>query len=146
VKSLRLGPAAFCCLLFGLVQLTQGQTGNLRFPESRSFSPGKLWLEWKQAERTGFVRGFIVGHGNGYDSGCITASSDSKDSCPEADSVTCVQKQHLFRKDVPFYEKFVTDFYSRYPEDRDVPMRILILQADDKSPDEVHQWLAEKSE
>lgn len=142
--------SAICCLLLGLlglVQITEGQAGPARFPESRSYSPGKLWLGWTSAERTGFVRGFIVGHGDGCQTGCRTAESNSTDSKGAGgDLDPCLQQRHLFHREVPSYEKFVTDLYNRYPMDRDVPLRVLLLQADEKTPDEVHRWLAKKSE
>ena len=45
-----------------------------------------------------------------------------------------------------FYEQFITDFYSRYTMDRDVPVRVLLQQADEKTPEELHQWLSQKPE
>lgn len=124
-----------------------GQEGSLRFPESRSYSPGQVWLEWTSAERIGFVRGFIVGHGNGYQSGCRIAETN-RTSSKKADNGfdPCLQQRHLFRREAPFYEQFITDFYNRYSMDRDVPIRILLLHADEKTADEVHHWLAKKSD
>ncbi len=126
---------------------TYAQEGSLRFPESRSYSPGQVWLEWTAAERIVFVRGFIVGHGDGYQSGCRNAETGRTTSKKAEDrSESCSQKRHLFRKQASFYEQFITDFFSRYTMDRNVPVRILLLQADEKTPDEVHQWLAKKSD
>jgi hypothetical protein len=147
VKRSSVWASMICCSLFCLVLPAYGQAGSLRFPESRSYSPGKVWLGWNSNERTGFVRGFIVGHGEGYQSGCRgaeTNSTDSKASDNEFDP--CLQQRHLFRREVPFYEQFITDFYNRYSMDRDVPVRVLLLQADEKTPSEVHQWLSKKSD
>ena len=124
-----------------------GQEGSLRFPESRSYSPGQVWLEWTSAERIGFVKGFIVGHGDGYQSGCrATETNRTSSKKAGSGSDSCLQQRHLFRKEAPFYEQFITDFFNRYSMDRDVPVRILLLQADEKSPDEIHQWLAKKAD
>lgn len=137
--------ASIFCSLFCLVLPVYGQAGSLRFPESRSYSPGKVWLGWSPAERTGFVRGFIIGHGDGYESGCRSAETNGSRSQVAANQLDpCLQHRHLFRKDAAFYEHFITEFYSRYAMDRDVPVRVLVLQADDKTPDEVHEWLAKK--
>lgn len=123
-----------------------GQESSLRFPESGSYSPGKLWLEWTQGERIGFVKGFIVGHAEGYKSGCRTAETSGSDSRGASSGFDpCLQQRHLFGKDAEFYEQFVTDFYSQYVMDQDVPVRVLLQQADKKTPEEVHQWLAKKS-
>jgi hypothetical protein len=136
----------FCSLLCLLLP-AYGQVGRLRFPESRSYSPGQVWLGWSSAERTGFVRGFIMGHGDGYQSGCRAAETNSTESKMAANEFDpCLQQRHLFRKEAPIYEHFITDFYNRYPMDRDVPVRVLLVQADEKTPDQVHQWLAKKSD
>lgn len=129
-------------LLCGVLQLN-AQAGSLRFPESRSYSPGKLWLGWSPAERTGFVRGFIVGNVDGYRRAC--AISRAVDTNPSDTADPCLKELHLFHHEPPYYEKFVTDFYKAHSEDRDVPLRILLLQADEKTPEQVHQWLATKS-
>lgn len=133
-----------CSLIF-LIVVADGQTRPLRFPESRSISPGKIWLGWSLAERTGFVKGFIVGHGDGFMHGCQVAEingAESRIAPNEFDP--CLKRQHLFGKQILFYEQFITNFYRRYSMDRDVPVRALLLQADEKTPDEVHQWLVKK--
>lgn len=147
MKRLSVWAGMFSSLLVCLVSLTYGQERPLRFPESRSYSPGQVWLEWTPAERTGFVKGFIVGHGEGYQSGCRIAGANSIGSRKTSNELDpCLQQRHLFRKEAPFYERFITDFYNRYSMDRDVPVRVLLLQADEKTPDDVHQWLAKKPE
>lgn len=134
-------------LLLGMALQAQEQAGSARFPESRSYSPGEIWLGWTSDERTGFVRGFITGHGDGYQSGCRAAETNSADSgSASGDFDSCLQQRHLFRKEVQFYQQFITSFYNRYAMDRDVPVRVLLLQADEKTPEEVHQWLTKKSE
>jgi hypothetical protein len=145
VKRLGIWESMILYSLFSLVLPVYGQAGPLRFPESRSYSPGKVWLGWSPAERTGFVRGFIIGHGDGYQSGCRSAETNSTRSRMAANQFDpCLQQRHLFRKQAGFYEQFITDFYNRYAMDRDVPVRVLLLQADEKTPDEVHDWLAKK--
>jgi hypothetical protein len=145
VKRSNVGVHAIFCSLLWVVVPAYGQAGSLRFPESRSFSPGKTWLEWTPAERTGFVKGFIIGHGEGYQSGCRVAETNSIGSRRAGnESKPCLQQRHLFRKEALFYEQFITDFYDRYSMDRDVPVRVLLLQADEKTPAGVHQWLTKK--
>ena len=91
----------FCSLLCLLLP-AYGQVGRLRFPESRSYSPGQVWLGWSSAERTGFVRGFIMGHGDGYQSGCRAAKTNSTESQMAANEFDpCLQQRHLFRKEAP---------------------------------------------
>jgi hypothetical protein len=103
-------------------------------------------LEWTPSERKGFVRGFIVGHGDGYRQACNESEAASPHTTAAGEFDPCLKKQHLFERDLSYYEKFVSDFYSRYPRDRDVPVRVLLLQADQKTPQEVAEWLAKKDE
>src|SRR5689334_20097925 len=65
VKSALINAAALFAVLFSFIGDGHGQAARARYPESRSYSPGSLWLAWTSAERIGFVRGFIVGHGDG---------------------------------------------------------------------------------
>jgi hypothetical protein len=70
---------------------------------------------------------------------------NSPNSGRTGDFDPCLKEQHLFQRDLSCYEKFVTDFYTRYPQDEDVPVRVLLLQADQKTIQEVHEWLAKKN-
>lgn len=133
-------------LLLCLPCYVESQAGSpsVRFPESRSYSPGRIWLEWSPSERTGFVRGFIVGHEEGYRQACTASVTNNRVTASTTGFDPCLEKRHLFKKDLSYYEQFVTDFYNRYTEDRDVPLRILLSQADERTPNEVHEWLAKK--
>ena len=122
----------------------QASHSTARFPESRSYSPGKMWLEWTPPERIGFVRGFVVGHEEGYRKACTTSQERNRAAAPITGFDPCLEKRHLFKKELPYYEHFITDFYNRYAEDRDVPLRVLLLQADERAPNQVHEWLAKK--
>jgi hypothetical protein len=132
-------------MLFCVVSPAHGQAGPARFPESRSYSPGKLWLQWTPSERTGFVRGFIVGHGDGYRQACNVSTAISPTPTKAEDFDPCLKKQHLFERDLAYYEKFITDFYTQYSRDQDVPLRVLLLQADQRTIQEVHEWLSKTS-
>jgi hypothetical protein len=103
-----------------------------------------MWLEWGVPERTGFVRGFIVGHKEGHEGVCTSLAADSRSVASASGFDPCLAKRHLFKKDLSYYEQLITDFYNQYSEDRDVPLRILLLQADERTPKEIHVWLAKK--
>jgi hypothetical protein len=142
VRMLR--TCSLIAMTVSMVSLVYAQGGALRFPESRSYSPGKVWLGWSSAERTGFVRGFIIGENDGFRRACAISQASELRQATGDDP--CLKEQHLFHKDLPYYEKFVTDFYNEYSTDRDVPVRVLVVSADDKTPAQVHQWLAAKGE
>jgi len=89
-------------MLLCTVSQLNAQAGGLRFPESRSYSPGKLWLEWSPSERAGFVRGFIVGHDDGYRRACALTRAGSPHTGAASDVDPCLKEQHLFHKDLPY--------------------------------------------
>jgi hypothetical protein len=141
---------SYICLMLFLCVGSQldGQSGSrtARFPESRSYSPGDMWLKWSPSERTGFVRGFIVGHDDGFREACtILVAANNAATSVNGGIDPCLVKLHLFKKDLSYYGQFITDFYNQHSEDRDVPLRILLLQADQRTPEEVHQWLGKQN-
>jgi hypothetical protein len=58
----------------------------------------------------------------------------------------CLQPQHEFQSAINRYEEFVTAFYLDYPDDRDLPIRMLLKFADEKSLEQVHQWVNQPPE
>jgi hypothetical protein len=133
-------------LLLCVTLQVDGQSGSktARFPETRSYSPGDMWLSWSPSERTGFVRGFIVGQNDGFRAACaISIDANTTSASVNQGIDPCLEKLHVFKKDLSDYGQFITDFYNKHSEDKDVPLRILLLQADQRTPEEVHQWLKE---
>ena len=117
----------------------QSESHTARFPESRSIEPGKIWLHWSQSERRGSVKGFLIAYREAYRQSCVASAIDSG-----TDDTLCLARQQVFRREVAYYQSFVTEFYTRYPEDRDVPMRMLLMSADDRTQSEIHESLSKK--
>jgi len=137
---LRLIPIFLLCV--SLQADAQSGSQTARFPESRSYSPGDMWLNWSPSERTGFIRGFIVGHNDGFRAACaISIDANNASTNVNQGFDPCLEKLHLFKKELPFYAQAISDFYKQHSEDKDVPLRILLLQLDQRTPEEVHQWL-----
>jgi hypothetical protein len=141
----RLVPMLLLCVNMRL----DGQSGSKtsRFPETRSYSPGDMWLSWSPSERTGFVRGFIVGQNDGFRAACtISIEANTDSTIVNQGSDACLEKLHLFKKELSDYSRFITDFYDKHSEDKDVPLRILLVEADQRTPEEVHQWLRKETQ
>jgi hypothetical protein len=115
-----------------------------RFPDSRFVPEGDVWMSWNHSQRDMFVRGYIAGHREGYRLACRTALKVMKplETISESPFSQCMAGGQGFRKEISHYEKFLTEFYSKYPGDRDVPLRILLAEAEDKTLEQVHEWVS----
>jgi hypothetical protein len=100
-------------------------------------------MSWNHVQRDMFIRGFLVGHREGFRRACIATIDLVKSTGkPDANGTSsCFASEQFFRKEVSYYENFVTDFYTKYPEDRDLPLRILIEDSEEKTPEQVHEWM-----
>jgi hypothetical protein len=108
-----------------------------RFVESKGHLQGEIWLGWGSNARVQFVRGFLTGYDDGWHGACgnsFTGNREQLESCQAA-------AQPFHRVSDAFYTNYLTQFYLSYPEDRDIPMRMLIHFADDESAEQVHVWV-----
>jgi len=112
-----------------------------RFVESKGRLQGEIWLGWGSNARVQFVRGFLTGYDDGWQGACgngvtgLTGDRERLESCQGA--------AHPFhRVSDAYYVNFLTHFYLSYPEDRDIPMRMLIHFADEKTAEQVHEWVS----
>jgi hypothetical protein len=82
-----------------------------------------------------------------FEGGCRTVDNakpvSGKAQSPEDTPIgRCLAQEQLLRKEVSHYENFVTGFYRKYPEDRDLPLRILIEASEEKTPEQIHEWVS----
>jgi|SRR5947209_9883301 len=111
-----------------------------RFVESRGKLQGETWLSWGADARLQFVRGLLVGYLYGGRQACSLATSQYDLTTSRKLSRECEQNVHHFRQGPEYYADFVTNFYLSYPDDRDIPMRMLIEFADEKNVEQIHDW------
>jgi hypothetical protein len=123
-------------------------TKHARFPASRTVMPGEIWLSWPFPFRVWFAQAALAGYRAGYDEGCRDAKTHGKGTQagdrqkPEDD--VCPNGSR-FRNEGIHYARQMTDFYTQHPEDRDVPLALLVAELigpKPKTPDEIHQWLS----
>jgi hypothetical protein len=110
------------------------RTGT-RFVESRGRFEGDIWLSWGSGARVQFVRGFLIGYRHGEWGACAQSWPGHRERLDK-----CEQAAHRFRRSLEGYEKFVTNFYLSYADDRDIPMQTLLEFADEESAEQVHEW------
>ena len=124
------------------------------FPTDRTRGEGKIWLEWDQSQRKGFVLGYVWGIDRGFHDGCSALAGSS--STPDAIDPSkgrdlldnplqhCMAKLPTFSKEASYYVAQITKFYETYPQDKDLPLRQLFAQMEDssnnKTLEQIHSW------
>ena len=120
----------------------------LPFPDARVNGPtdiaqGNLWMGWPAEHQLGYVQGWLEGAYWGYFNACTKAHV-------AAPSVPHLQDKCLANIPAPnltseAYLAQVTEFYSKYPHDRALPIRRLLrkLLEPCMTVDGVHKWLDE---
>jgi len=113
---------------------------------------GDAWLGLNQDTRFGFAWGYINGVSSGFAEGCVAYSrivpahnvplrSDPLGKCFNT-------KGRGFSKSVDFYVGKITELYSAFPEDRDVPIGEVLKKLSDSenmTPQEIHLWYEQHS-
>ncbi len=96
------------------------------------------------------MKGFVIAYKDGAIKGCriafdafdrVAPSADIKGHLP--DPSMCFAENARFDRTVQYYEDSVTSFYTTYPVDDDVPIRVLIEEfSAHKTPAEFHNSLS----
>jgi hypothetical protein len=120
---------------------------SARFPASRTIMPGEVWLSWETPIRQWFVKGFMAGYEVGYHEGCKDAASDAKttQSDKSQDADRSCPNEEVFNNKAGVYERQMTEFYVKYPQDRDLPLPTLarmLVSRQPKTLQQVHDWVS----
>jgi hypothetical protein len=104
---------------------------------------GDLWLKWKHGARESYVWGFTEGYTKGQMDGCEQgrkySRGDIKSSHEDASEHSCPKEEHDFSKGSDYLVRAITDFYTRYPEDRDIYIdEILDLLGKGQTLEQIH--------
>jgi len=93
---------------------------------------GDMWLRWDRSARVAFVMGDLRGLWDGQGAGCGDAKLELR-SLPGVVGLTpelaekirfqCANKFKLPARPFDSYEQVITDFYTRFPEDRGVEIQ-----------------------
>jgi len=124
------------------------------FPTDRARGEGKIWLQWGESQRKGFVLGYVWGIDRGFHNGCsaLAQSSSTPDSIDHSKGPDpldnplqhCMEKLPTFSKEGSYYVTRITKFYETYPQDQDLPLRQLFAQLEDssnnKTLEQIHSW------
>jgi hypothetical protein len=104
---------------------------------------GTLWLKTSQEARTAYVDGYIDGLLRGFGRGCLTGTKgmQATEPGPDADPFhKCLLGNFSFSRTSGEYAKLITEFYERFPDDRDVRvLEVLIKLSQGLSLEQLHQ-------
>lgn len=124
---------------------------DLPLPEARVIgsddeAEGNLWMRWSGDHRLGYVQGYLTGAFWGYFSAC-TKVQIAAPSLP-ALRETCMSQIPAASLTSERYMELVTKFYSKYPQDRALPIRRVLLKLLEPgmTVDGIHKWLDEMIE
>jgi hypothetical protein len=136
--------------LFGLFGQSIAQSAppvrSLPMPEARvnggpEHAQGNVWLRWPADHQLGYVQGWMDGGYWGYFDAC----TEARLAAPSARGLQEKCMEHIWSSHLTPEEYLakVTEFYSKYPEDRALPIRRLLgkFLEPDMTVDRVHKWL-----
>jgi hypothetical protein len=103
---------------------------------------GDIWLKWNLKEHQLFVSGFILGYVNGNENGCAVGTANwpiQPGTEYEAERLRKCRENVDFSRHADEFIALVTDFYRRYPNDRDLnPEEILEQLGKGLTLDQIH--------
>src|SRR5262249_32297966 len=113
---------------------------------------GDNWLGWSTAARETYVSGFMMGYTIGHSDGCKQGTrgrpKPPTQGIENDPARKCDEQELNFSKRSDYFAKEITDFYSRYPQDRDIyPYEVLEQLGKGLSIEEIdkHPFLRHKS-
>jgi hypothetical protein len=110
-----------------------------------------MWLKWDKSSRLAFIMGNLRDHWDGVEAGCFDANRAVRSLpgisgfTPEADEemrMDCGNRYKPSDRTFESYEQQITNFYTRYPEDRIIEIQdvLLLLAGDPKlTAEDVHK-------
>ena len=97
---------------------------------TRTCCEGEQWLRWTDEVRQTYVLAFVLGYSKGYVKGCDIGgrnlATDSKPGLENDPTRNCRHEGLDFSKGTNYFVRLITDFYTRFPSDRDVYVEELI--------------------
>jgi hypothetical protein len=137
-------------LTFGLLGLSVAQdvppVRSLPMSEAKvnggpEFAQGNLWMHWTADHQLGFVQGWMEGSYWGYFDAC----TEARIAAPTAAGIQdkCMAHIPATHQSSEEYSARVTEFYSKYPQDRALPIRRLLgkFLEPGMTAEGVHKWL-----
>jgi hypothetical protein len=109
----------------------------------RWWHQGDTWLKWKHDVREGYVFGYFVAYAAGHEDGCKQGGKNvfggAKPASVSSNDQSCTQQDLDFSKGSEYFVKQISNFYTRYPGDREIDIgEVLPLLAKGLTLEEIH--------
>jgi hypothetical protein len=130
-------------LIIGFAILIISTLAATSLSGQRAWHQGDAWMKWSRDSRENFVFGYISGYSTAYGNVCrqmaVEPNVKVKPGYENLPMNVCLQGQLDFSKGTEYFVKNITDFYARYPGDRDIEIYEVVEQlADNLSLEQIH--------
>jgi hypothetical protein len=92
---------------------------------------GDAWLKWSDDIRQTYVGAYILGFKKGYGLGCTSAMEmlppSTQPGVENDPHHRCLQQEPAFPPDTASMKESITQFYQRYPNDRDLYIEEIVF-------------------
>jgi hypothetical protein len=116
IKRNRRGYGAFAFVTFLILSSPCSSSAQ------RYCCEGDNWMKWTEEHREDYVRGYILGHAEGYTDACYKAMKYWPSPILLSDENNplsrCLKGMPDFSRGPECFSKQITELYSTYPEDR----------------------------
>jgi hypothetical protein len=137
-----MGKQRLVLILLGILLLIT--TPSQRLGSAGVPGEGDWWLKSNEDVRQTYTGAFVLGFGKGYGLGCSNATKNlppdpglGLENNPRHE---CLQQEPNFSVDTALIAKSITEFYQRFPDNRDVYVEeIIVSLAEGQTLDEIHQ-------
>jgi hypothetical protein len=130
-------------LIIGFAILAISTLAATSLSGQRAWHQGDTWMKWTRESRENFVFGYISGYSTAYGNVCrrmaIAPDVKPKPGSENLPMNVCLQGQLDFSKGTEYFVRNITDFYARYPGDRDIYINEVVEQlADNLTLEQIH--------
>lgn len=98
----------------------------------RNWHQGDTWLEWSHDAQESYVFGYVVGYSAGRWDGCAENGNGPARPVNPGDETDpthqCRHRGPNFSRPTDYFMSAITDFYKRYPEDRELEIGEVLKQ------------------
>ena len=117
-------------------QPDQDSAGSQAKSEAAPPFSAEMWTKWDKSSRLAFIMGNLRGHWDGVGAGCGDAKlavgnlrgvSGFTPEVADEMYVHCGTRYKPSNRTFESYEEAITDFYTRYPEDRVIEIQDVVL-------------------
>jgi len=90
----------------------------------RVWHQGDMWLKWGHDAREAYIFGYLNGYRDGHGDGCKQLLTGDAPSHQTDQVERCRDTEEIdYSKGTTYFDNLLTDFYKRYPGDRELDIQ-----------------------